>query len=143
MRETFQRAVRFALDKEGYKTNDPKDPGKLTIFGISMVYHPVEVAKMSRMTKEEAYQYASLIYLEEYWLPNRCDDLPYPEDIVVFDIAINPGVKLVGLLRGDWRDYLFQRIAYYCERVRERPYKLTYLRGWINRTLDLYRLVKK
>ncbi len=143
MRKTFQRAVRFALDKEGYRTNDPKDPGKLTIWGISTLYHPVEVAKMARMSKEEAYKYASGIYLEKYWIPNRCDDLSCPEDIVVFDISINPGVKLVGLLRGDWRDYLFQRIGYYCDRVRERPYRLVYLRGWINRTLDLKRLVER
>jgi hypothetical protein len=142
MRENFGRAVAFALEKEGYKTDDPKDPGKLTIWGISMVYHPIEVAKMVRMSKEEAFKYASEIYLKKYWIHFRCDNLPYPEDWIVFDIAINPGVKLVGLLRGDWRDYLFQRIGYYCDRVKERPYKLMFLRGWINRTLDLYRLVR-
>lgn len=142
MRENFKRAVGFALEKEGYRVNDPRDPGKLTIWGISVVYHPAEVAKMARMSKEAAYQYASEIYRNKYWLPCRCDDLPYPEDWVVFDIAINPGVKLVGLLRGDWKDYLFQRIGYYSDLVRKRPYKLMYLRGWINRTLELKKLIE-
>lgn len=143
MKETFGRAVAFALEKEGYKTDDPHDPGKLTIWGLSVVYHPAEVAKMARMTKEEAFKYASDIYFAKYWTPNRCDSLPFPDDWVVFDIAINPGVKLVGLLRGDWRDYLFQRIGYYCDRVKERPHKLMYLRGWINRTLELKRMAER
>lgn len=141
MKENFGRAVGFALEKEGYRTDDPRDPGKLTIWGISVVYHPVEVARMARMSKEEAYKYASEIYRNKYWVPFKCDDLPWPKDCIVFDIAINPGVKLVGLLRGDWKDYLFQRIAYYRELVRKAPYKRIYYGGWVNRTLDLYKLV--
>lgn len=142
MRDNFQKALGFALRWEGYKTDDPRDPGKLTIWGWSSVYHPVEVATMARMSKEDALKYASDLYREKYWTPFKCDSLPYPQDIIVFDISINPGAKLVGLLRGDWKDYLFQRISYYRELVKKAPYKRIYYGGWINRTLDLYNLVR-
>jgi hypothetical protein len=66
--------------------------------------------------------------------------------VILFDIAINPGFKLVNQLRsgsGDWLEYLFDRILYYCDRVKEKPYKIIFLRGWINRTIALRKLIKK
>ncbi len=95
MKDNFSKALGFALEWEKYKTDDPRDPGKLTIWGWSIVYHPVEVARMAKMSKEEAMKYASDLYFKQYWLPAGCDLLLYPKDIIIFDIAINPGFKLV------------------------------------------------
>lgn len=146
MRDNFQKAIEFVLPWEGYKTDDPRDPGKLTIWGISVVYHPVEVARMVKMSKEEAMKYASKLYLEKYWIPSGCDFLPCPKDMVLFDIAINPGPGLAGSLRageGTWQDWLFKRIEYYSNRVKKNPAKLVFLRGWINRTLALRDLIER
>jgi hypothetical protein len=44
-------------------------------------------------------------------------------------------------LKGTWENYLWQRLAYYSELVRKAPYKLMYLRGWMNRTVELRKLV--
>lgn len=144
MNSNFPKGLGFVLEKEGYKTDDPNDPGKLTIWGFSIVYHPVEVARMAKMSKEEAMKYASELYLKKYWLPAGCDLLPYPKDMIIFDVAINPGFKLVRQLKsgtGSWQDYLFDRIEYYSDRVKENPAKIIYFRGWINRTLALKDLV--
>ena len=51
------------------------------------------VAKMARMSKEDALKYASDLYLKTYWLPAGCDILPYPKDVIIFDITINPGLS--------------------------------------------------
>ena len=146
MNSNFAQALGFSLGWEGYKTDDPKDPGKLTIWGWSIVYHPVEVAKMAKMSKDDALKYASDQYLKQYWQPSGCDLLPYPKDIIIFDISINPGLDLANKLRsgpGTWQDYLFDRIAYYSDRVKEKPYKIINLRGWINRTIALRKLINK
>jgi hypothetical protein len=144
--DNFSKVLGFSLGWEGYKIDDPRDPGKLTIFGLSSVYHPVEVAKMAKMSTEEALKYASDLYLKKYWLPAGCDILPYPKDMIIFDVAINPGFKLVMELRsrpGTWQDYLFDRITYYCDRVKKNPAKIVFLRGWINRTIALRNLINK
>jgi hypothetical protein len=77
---------------------------------------------MAKMSKEDPFKYASELYLKTYWIPAGCDLLPYPKDVIIFDIGINPGFKLVNQLRsgsGDWLDHLFDRILYYCDRVKD------------------------
>ena len=146
MRENFNRALGFSLSREGYKTDDPRDPGKLTIWGFSALYHPVEVARMARMSKEEALKYASGLYLEKYWIPAGCDSLSCPKDLIIFDVSINPGFALVKTLlsgSGDWKDYLFDRIQYYNDRVIEKPARAIFFRGWVNRTLLLKKMIEQ
>lgn len=146
MRESFSKIIGFTLEKEGYKTDDPKDPGKLTIWGISSVYHPIEVAKMARMSKEEAFKYASELYLKKYWIQAGCDNLPWPKDVILFEIAVNPGFKLVQKIMSGprtWQDFLLDRESYHRDRVREKPYKKIFFGGWINRTLDLRDLIMR
>lgn len=145
MNESFKKALAFTLPHEGYKTDDPRDPGKLTIWGWSMVYHPMEVARMAKLSREDALAYASDLYLKKVWLPAGCDLLPYPKDIVIFEITVNPGPKLGQMLKPaafTWLDCLFLRIGYYIGRVKEKPYKIVYLKGWFNRTYELYKLVR-
>lgn len=68
-------------------TDDPRDPGGLTRWGISQRAHPgVDVRNL---TREQAH----LIYDRDYWRRVRGDDLPLPVGLIVFDAAVNQGVQ--------------------------------------------------
>lgn len=132
----FEKALSFVLKWEGGYSNDPRDPGGETKYGISKRSYPNEDIK--NMTIERATK----IYYENYWLKPGCDKLPFPFDIIVFDTAVNlGGRRAMEFLNAysDWRDYLLRRVVFYskCKGAK------TYIRGWINRVVDLYNLVKK
>lgn len=135
MKKDFNKALKFVLKWEGGYSNDPRDPGGETKYGISKRSYPNEDIK--NMTLERAKE----IYYQNYWLKAGCDDLPYPFNIVVFDTAVNMGrsraIKFIDPYN-DWRDYLLKRLYTYSK---FRQAKL-YFRGWANRTLDLYKLIK-
>jgi hypothetical protein len=85
------------------------------------------------LTKEEAAD----IYRHDYWEKAGCDELPWPLDMVVFDTAVNMGVRRARGFHARtrcWKAYIIERIAYYNRLNRKR-----YLHGWINRAVDLYR----
>ena len=133
--EEFKKAVLFVLKWEGGYNNDPNDSGKETNFGISKKSYPDEDIK--NMTIERARK----IYYENYWLKADCDNLPGPMNLIVFDTAVNCGVsraKEFLTASSDWQDFLFRRIDFYtkCSKAN------IYLRGWINRVVDLYKEVK-
>lgn len=66
------------------------DPGGTTKWGIAQAFHPnVDV---STLTEEQAIAIAKPIY----WHGCRCDDLPYPMDVLVWDAAFNMGVARGG-----------------------------------------------
>ncbi len=137
--DNFCRAISFVLKWEGGYVNDPDDPGGETKYGISKRYHPK--VDIKALTKKEAED----IYRREYWLQAGCHKMPWPDSLVHLDAAVNLGVARAanfGLLASNWTDYLFLRIEYYCSRVREKPVKLKYLKGWLNRVIDLYKTAK-
>ncbi len=141
--DNFARALDFVLKREGYVSNDPADPGGLTIFGISSKHHPEEVSQMSKGTEAGARTIAAAIYRREYWERCGCQALPFPMDIIVMDTAVNMGAsQAMKLLEGspEWKDYLFARIESYCEIARSHP---AFLRGWIRRVTGLYRELSK
>lgn len=82
----FERAFAWVLMVEGPETNDPRDPGGLTRFGISQRAHP-EV-DVSRLTVEGAKR----IYRTEYWDRARCEAFPLCIALALFDAAVNQGV---------------------------------------------------
>ena len=136
MKKDFEKALKFVLKWEGGYSNDPRDPGGETKFGISKRSYPK--LDISKLTIEQARK----IYYENYWLKAGCDDLPFPFNIVVFDTAVNMGRRrAIELLNtyNDWRDYLLKRLYTYSK------FKLAklYFRGWANRVLDLYNYIKK
>lgn len=133
MRENFDKALSFTLLHEGGYSFDPNDPGGETNFGISKRYHPK--VDIKNLTKDQAAN----IYLQEYWIPMKCDDLASPLDIVVFDSAVNPGMGHVAtFLKGStsWRDVLFYRIQFYVSKESK------YLQGWATRCMDLWTLAR-
>jgi len=133
MKKDFDKTIKFVLLREGFISDEPHDPGKLTIFGISSRWYPAEVAHLKKLISEgkidEAKQYAIDFFYKEFWLKTGCDSLPYPFNLIVFDTAVNCG------------SYLFKRIEYYASLKSINAKKS--LRGWINRVIHLYKLVKK
>lgn len=66
------------------------DPGGTTRWGIAQRFHPdVDMLNLSEKQAQE-------IAKREYWDKCRCDDLPYPLDILVWDAAFNMGVSRAG-----------------------------------------------
>jgi lysozyme family protein len=91
----FNTAVARVLESEGGYVNDPNDPGGETNFGISKRSYPNE--DIRGMTAERATE----IYFRDYWQAVRGDDLSFPVAIVLFDCAVNQGVKTaIRLLQG-------------------------------------------
>jgi len=135
MKKDFDKALKFVLKWEGDYSNDPRDPGGETKYGISKRSYPE--LNISKLTLKQAKE----IYYQNYWLKCGCDNLPYPFNIVVFDTAVNMGrsraIKFMDPYN-DWRDYLLKRLYTYSK---FRQAKL-YFRGWANRVLDLYKFIK-
>jgi len=131
----FDKAIKFVLHWEGGYSNDLNDPGGETNFGISKRSYPE--LDISKLTLKQAKE----IYYQNYWLKCGCDSLPYPFNIVVFDTAVNMGRRrAIEFLNAynDWRDYLLKRLYAYSKFKQAK----LYFRGWANRTLDLYKLIK-
>lgn len=81
----FEEAVKFVLEAEGGLVDDPRDPGGLTNFGISIKAFPnVDIRNLTVDT-------ATAIYKKEYWDKCKCDQLPGPVAFLVFDAAVNQG----------------------------------------------------
>lgn len=88
MMDLFETALAHVLKWEGGEkyTNDPRDPGGETKFGIAKRSHPdVNIAALT-------HEQAADIYRDEYWNICRCDALPAPLAFMVFDTAVNQGV---------------------------------------------------
>lgn len=131
----FDKALKFVLKWEGGYSNDPNDPGGETNFGISKRSYPE--LDISKLTLKQAKE----IYYQNYWLKTGCNEFPYPFNIVVFDTAVNMGRRrALEFLDAynDWRDYLLLRLYTYSKFKQAK----LYFRGWANRTLDLYKLLK-
>lgn len=86
----FLYALAFVLKAEGGATltNDPRDPGGKTKFGISARANPG--INIDNLTEAQARE----IYFNHYWLKAHCDKLPLPLAIVVLDCAVNQGVTI-------------------------------------------------
>lgn len=87
----FERALEIVIkhetggDLSGALHAHPSDPGGVTKWGIAQRYHPdVDVKKLTRAD-------AAGIYHREYWAACRCDELPWPIALYLFDCAVNPG----------------------------------------------------
>lgn len=83
---TFEEAVRVILDLEGGYSNNPRDPGGETNFGIAKKWHPdLDVKNMSRKDAMD-------IYKEEYWNAMSLEFFPPSLRLMLFDCAVNQGV---------------------------------------------------
>lgn len=91
---TFAEALPVILRFEGGATitEDPRDPGGLTKYGISQRAFPT--LDIRNLTEADA----AAIYRREYWDRAKCDSLPAGLRLVMFDMAVNMGVGKAVLL---------------------------------------------
>src|SRR3990172_2815268 len=81
----FDSAVAHVLVHEAGYSNDPRDPGGETNWGISKRQYPtVDIKNLTRVQAIE-------IYRRDYWDKCRCGDLPPALGFVVMDCAVNQG----------------------------------------------------
>ncbi len=154
----FDDALQIILDSEGGYANHAKDPGGETRYGITKT-----VARDAGYTGEMKtlpINTAAEIYRKNYWNECKCDQLPWPLSLYVFDAAVNQGVGaaikmlqrtlntvqdgVIGEVtlrlanRGnadDATEYLSERAMRY---VGTRNFE-TFGRGWLNRIFKLAR----
>jgi len=103
----FEKSVAIIIDLEGGDalTNDPKDPGGLTKYGISKKAFPdIDIANLS-------YTNALDIYKKHYWEKLSLDLFNPDISLIIFDSAVNQGprmaTKLVQLSLGLKVDGIF------------------------------------
>ena len=136
MRLSFNKGFILIVGLEGGYSNDPNDPGGETKFGISKRYNPDVDVK--NLTLEGAKQ----IYLERYWIPAGCDDVPYPMDICLFDGFVNPqkggNKELIKQEPENWQEFLLLRAVRYMEHS-----KPIYVKGHVFRILKLFKAINK
>jgi lysozyme family protein len=154
---TFEAAVAFVLAHEGGVSNDPRDPGGLTAFGISQRAHPdVDVSTLTR-------EGAVALYRVRYWDACACDTLPAPLRLPLLDAAVQHGptqairllqdalgVRRDGILgpqtlmaaeRLPWGDILVRFLAYRLRLYASLPHQSVFGLGWARRTLNVQRAV--
>lgn len=86
MNHRFEIAFRIVVGEEGGLSDDPRDPGGLTKYGISKRAYPDE--DIANLTLDRARE----LYRRDYWNRVRGDDLPFRWALLVFDAAVNQGV---------------------------------------------------
>ena len=83
--DTFDAALALVVGEEGNYSNDPRDTGGETKFGISKRAYPqLDIAALS-LDKAKA------IYRRDYWERNRCGEMPWRWALAVFDACVNQG----------------------------------------------------
>jgi len=85
----FERAMDFTALWEGHYSNDPNDPGGETIYGITKVYHPEAFKRIMALPADEQKPAAREFFHNNYWITARCDEIPWPFSLAVFDAYVN------------------------------------------------------
>jgi len=109
-KKDFERAFSFIIQAEGDNefTNDPRDPGGPTRYGVSWgavrlrdadkdghldfdLDHDGDVDEWDIRLVTRSH--AKMLFNEDYWSPCRCDALPPPLSLAVADAAYNQGPR--------------------------------------------------
>lgn len=91
MTSSFSACLAHVLAEEGGYVFDPKDPGGETKYGISKRAHPS--INIRALTPDQA----GAIYKADYWNPVQGDALPAGVALIIFDMAVNQGVKAASI----------------------------------------------
>jgi lysozyme family protein len=94
----FDACLTLVLGAEGGFSNDARDKGGATNFGITIGTltewrrsrssgASVTIDDVRALSLEEAKE----IYRSRYWNVTRCEDLPAGVDLLVFDLGVNAG----------------------------------------------------
>lgn len=100
MESNFKNALKLILKHEGGFVNHPKDPGGATNKGITIETYRVHYGrdKTVQDLKDIPQDHLESIYKEGYWDKAKCNELPSGVDIIVFDMAVNAGVKRAAII---------------------------------------------
>lgn len=96
MRRNFDQIMVWLAAYEGGFVNHPSDPGGATNRGVTQAVYDAFRRRHGQPTRSvRALTDAEhdAIYLHQYWMPVRGDDLPSGLDATVFDFAVNSGVS--------------------------------------------------
>jgi lysozyme family protein len=141
-----EASISKTLTYEGGYTNDPRDPGGATNFGITIAdarlywKHDAAPSDVKAMPKSVAIN----IYRQKYWAVLGCDDRPAGPDFVDFDFGVNSGVKRALAFRSALDAQNLSPINYVKAQTGKRLSFLQCLRtfsvfgsGWSNRVADV------
>lgn len=152
----FCKLIEYILLSEGDYSNDPDDPGGPTKYGIALNYNKEILATMGiKDVKGLTYPQAKQIYYVKYWLACGANYI-HDESLAYmhFDTAVNCGVGTANIFLGRlsknpknyeangknevlwlklYIEYLSFRMSYYTTIKGG----LKFLRGWINRLVDV------
>ena len=92
----FERCLANTILFEGGYSDDPHDPGGMTMNGITQVEY--DAWRRSKDLPKQWVRHLSqaertAIYHQNYWLAAHCDQLPVGLDFCVFDAAVNSGIR--------------------------------------------------
>lgn len=94
----FEHALSVVLAHEGGLVDDPRDPGGITNFGISIKFAGsvnLDIDGDGRTTGEDIRALtrgqAAELYFTHFWRPLRCDAMPPGLALLVFDGGVNQG----------------------------------------------------
>ena len=171
---SFSDALKMVLKSEGGFVNDPSDHGGATNEGVTQVnYDSYRRAKnlQGQSVKNISPEEVSDIYLHNYWIASKCDQLPIQLAFAVFDTAVNSGVgraakflqKSVGATEDGMigpntlasvndlckkqgvlkvaTDYIDIRESFLKAIVNNNPSQSKFLTGWLNRTEALKTII--
>jgi lysozyme family protein len=165
---TFEIAMQFVLDHEGELANHPYDRGGMTYRGIARNAWPLwEGWKYIDKGSTPPLELVRKFYYENFWVPLKCDSLPPPIAIFLFDSAIGSGhylptrwlqraigAKDDGIVGSETiqkaqqappqavvDSMLRRRILLYASIVRTDRKQAVFLYGWLRRTMNLVDLI--
>jgi lysozyme family protein len=165
---TFESALDFVLAHEGELANHPYDRGGLTYRGIARNAWPRWEGWMY-IDKGETppLEMVRKFYYENFWVPLKCDSLPAPIAIFLFDSAVGSGhvlptrwlqraigAKDDGIVGNETiqkaqqappqavvDSMLRRRMLLYDNIVRNDSKQYAFLAGWLRRTMNLTSLI--
>lgn len=93
--DRFEKALAYVLGNEGPYSNDPRDPGGATKYGIILTEYQSYLGKTltPEDVKNMGLDTAKAIYLKKFWHPIKGDE--YASDAAataIFDTAVNKGL---------------------------------------------------
>lgn len=172
----FSECLKFILKWEGGYGNDSLDRGGPTNCGVTQAtYDAYRLGKglgRQPVVGISAPEVAD-VYWSRYWKPVRGDNLPRGIDLVVFDAAVNHGIKQAakflqravgvgddgvigevtieavisdaasGLTKDNIASIIGQRRAFYENLVARAPGQKKFFNGWMNRLSSLEQEVAK
>lgn len=154
----FSEVVRFVINSEGGYSNDPRDPGGPTKYGIAWNFNKPTLLKMGvGNVYNLTYDQAKQIYYFNYWLPSGGGNIPDKRlGYVHFDAVVNSGVgqgaKFLAQLSKNpkyfeghgknealWLELVLEYIAIRLNFYTHSKNSNIYLQGWSNRLVAVIR----